>query len=309
MTSSLPLPVPYLVVPGQVIAVANHGDAAKDSFLRGHGTFLETTDTETRLIASVTGVVQRVNQLISVHSACDLTLYQGQVGDLVVGRITSVSIKQWKVELLGSYGRQASLPLSGVHLPGGVQRMRTAEDSRDMRLYLQPGDLVSAEVHKVQLDGTLLLHTRSTRYGKLENGCLVVVPPKLVPRRKNHYTTVLDQFTVLWGCNGMIWMQRKMTTNTELESGSGGPELAELQEKRRQEHADTPMSVQERQNLARLRNAVECLRMVHCLIASESVEQVYLTSLERKVSLAKMLWPDNVIRLTAKSRRGDSTSS
>lgn len=36
-----------------------------------------------------------------------------------------------------------------------------------MREYLQEGDLISAEVQNVQNDGTLSLHTRSLRYGKV----------------------------------------------------------------------------------------------------------------------------------------------
>ena len=36
-----------------------------------------------------------------------------------------------------------------------------------MRQYLQEGDLISAEVQSVFTDGTLSLHTRSLRYGKV----------------------------------------------------------------------------------------------------------------------------------------------
>lgn len=36
-----------------------------------------------------------------------------------------------------------------------------------MRKYLQEGDLVSAEVQSVFSDGSLSLHTRSLKYGKV----------------------------------------------------------------------------------------------------------------------------------------------
>lgn len=36
-----------------------------------------------------------------------------------------------------------------------------------MRQYLQEGDLISAEVQSVYSDGSLSLHTRSFRYGKV----------------------------------------------------------------------------------------------------------------------------------------------
>jgi exosome complex component RRP4 len=110
------------------------------------------------------------------------SIYQGHVGDLVVGLVTSVGTTRWTVSSLVAQQKDASLPLSGVHLPGGAQRLRTAQDQRDMRLFLQEGDLISVEVHKVQQsDGTLVLHTRSFRYTKLENGSLIRVRPALIP--------------------------------------------------------------------------------------------------------------------------------
>jgi exosome complex component RRP4 len=290
----------YLVVPGQVIAVTT-GESSEDNFLRGHGTYLEQNGSEQRLVASVCGVVQRVNKLISVEST-SLTLYEAQVGDLVVGRILQVGPTRWKVQLLAS-GRAAVLPLTGVHLPGGAQRVRTAQDARDMRNYLAEGDLLSAEVHKVQADGTIMLHTRSFRYGKLENGSLVTVPAALVPRRKNHYTNMLNNtFEVLWGCNGMIWMQRKMPDQMDTAEDTAGPDLAELQEQRRTDHANMPYAAEERRNLARLRNAVECLRLTYALATSESAEEVYRNSLTTHLTPSQMLLPDNVIRLTAFTR-------
>ena len=36
-----------------------------------------------------------------------------------------------------------------------------------MRDYLAEGDLISAEVQSVHADGTLALHTRSLKYGKV----------------------------------------------------------------------------------------------------------------------------------------------
>lgn len=92
-----------------------------------------------------------------------------------------------------------------------------------MREFFKEGDLISAEVQVIQEDGTLSLHTRSLRYGKvctlvyveqnsylssvteeirdtliawplllrqLGPGCFVVVPPVLVKRSKNHFHTL-----------------------------------------------------------------------------------------------------------------------
>lgn len=287
-----------VVIPGQVIASSSiEGGDGKDenSFLRGHGTYVERFETEERLVASVCGTVQRMNKLITVVPFCE-SIYQGHVGDLVVGRVTSVGTSMWTISLVAQQ-RDARLPLSGVHLPGGAQRVRTAQDQRDMRLFLQEGDLICAEVHKVQpSDGTLSLHTRSFRYSKLENGTLIQVPPSLIPRRKNHYMTMINStLDVLWGTNGNIWIQRKLKET----GGDEANNLADLQEQLRQEHANTPVLPDERQSIARLRNAIECLRLVHSIVTPELAEEIYNRSLTTySLSPAQMLLPANVIALT-----------
>lgn len=50
-----------------------------------------------------------------------------------------------------------------------TQRRRSAEDAHTMRKYLQEGDLISAEVQDIFQDGSLSLHTRSLKYGKVLN--------------------------------------------------------------------------------------------------------------------------------------------
>jgi hypothetical protein len=100
-----------------------------------------------RLIASVAGTVERVNKLISVIPLSP-SIYVGQVGDLVIGRIVGVGGSRWKVSLTcsspssaGANGsmKEGQLPLSGVNLPGGVQRIRTSEDALAMRSLYKGG--------------------------------------------------------------------------------------------------------------------------------------------------------------------------
>lgn len=326
MTSTL-----HLVVPGQVIA-STASSADEESFLRGHGTYLErienpqTSQQEQRLVASVVGMVHRVNKLITVIPSAS-SLYWGQVGDLVVGRIVAVGPTRWRVQLVGN-GRDAQLPLTGIHLPGGVQRIRTAQDQRDMRHFFVEGDLVSAEVHKVQQDGSLVLHTRSTRYGKLENGVLVQVPPALIQRRKNHYLTDFGGATVdnsgtsndgtsntdsgtmdvVWGANGSIWIQRRLnraivtTTETSASATDSALNSNDMHEQLRQEHADSPYMKEDRMTLARLRNSIECLRLIHAMVTPEAVLEVYHQSMAINVRPAAMLNPTTVLQLTASTR-------
>ena len=324
----------HLVVPGQVVASSSSSsgggggdaDAAEDSFLKGHGTYVEQVGHEQRLVASVVGMVHRVNKLITVIPVSS-THYHGQVGDLIVGQVTSVMTNRWNVAISSSSsgGREAHLPLTGIVLPGGVQRVRTAQDQRDMRHHLQEGDWICAEVHKISAGGSsggggsssgdggaagagsgpLLLHTRSTKYGKLECGTVVKVPPALIARRKNHaWTDYLGIVDVVWGINGHVWIQRKLSS---LE-GYRRPQVEDERdedrhEQLRKEHAATPLLKDERIAIARVRNAMECLCMVHAMVTPEAVEQVYLDSLKNHMRPADMLLPNHVIALTASTRK------
>ncbi|CAH3164294.1 unnamed protein product, partial [Porites evermanni] len=65
----------HIVSPGDVIT-------EDTGYMRGHGTYVDGD----KLIASVAGVVERVNKLICVRPF--KTRYNGEVGDVVVGRIT-----------------------------------------------------------------------------------------------------------------------------------------------------------------------------------------------------------------------------
>ena len=70
---------------------------------------------EDALTASVAGVVERVNKLISVRPLKNR--YNGEVGDVIVGRITEVQQKRWKVDTNSRL--DSVLLLSSVNLPGG----------------------------------------------------------------------------------------------------------------------------------------------------------------------------------------------
>ncbi|KAJ3197513.1 Exosome complex component RRP4, partial [Dinochytrium kinnereticum] len=119
----------HLVVPGETIT----SDLA---FMRGHGTYNE----DDSLVASVLGVVDQVNKLISVRPL--RARFNGEIGDVVVGRILEVGQKRWKVDIAGK--QDAVLPLAAVDLPGGEL----------------------AEIQAFFHDGAVSLHTRSLKYGK-----------------------------------------------------------------------------------------------------------------------------------------------
>jgi len=115
-------------------------------------------------VASVAGVVERVNKLISVRPL--QARYTGEIGDVVVCRVMEVAQRRWKVDT--NARQDAVLMLSSINLPGGIQRRKSEEDELNMRKFYEEGDLLSAKVESFFQDGAMSLHTRSMKYGKVE---------------------------------------------------------------------------------------------------------------------------------------------
>ncbi|VVC90936.1 unnamed protein product [Leptidea sinapis] len=182
---------PRFYTPGEVIC-------GLQDFMRGHGTYVE----DDCIKSSVAGVMQKVNKLICVRPL--KSRYVGEIGDVVVSRVLEVQQKRWKVDTNSRL--DSILQLSSVNLPGGELRRRSAEDEQMMRQLLQEGDLISAEVQSIFSDGSLSLHTRSLKYGKLSQGILVKVFPSLIRRRKNHFHNLPCGVSLILGNNGYIWI-------------------------------------------------------------------------------------------------------
>lgn len=98
-------------------------------FYRGHGTYSE----DNKIYSSVAGTILRVNKLLSVKPLRGR--YPPVIGDHVVGRITEVGNKRWKVDIGGS--QEAVLMLGSVNLPGGVLRRKSDSDELQMRKLLK----------------------------------------------------------------------------------------------------------------------------------------------------------------------------
>ena len=175
------------------------------------------------------GTVQRVNKLLSVkplksrypsQSSVSSTFftpsfssivsnvysYEPQIGDLVIGRITEVGPKRWKVDI--SSKQDAILHLASINLPGGILRRRTTDDELQMRTFFTEGDLLVAEVQQLFQDGAASLHTRSLKYGKLRNGVFVSIPPMLVVRSKSHMYSLGQGVHCILGTNGYVWVSK-----------------------------------------------------------------------------------------------------
>lgn len=195
-------------------SIVTPGELVTDDpvWMKGHGTYFLNDNT----YSSVAGNVSRVNRLLSVIPLRGK--YQPETGDHVVGRITEVGNKRWKVDIGAK--QDAVLMLGSVNLPGGVLRRKSESDELQMRNFLKEGDLLNAEVQSVFSNGSASLHTRSLKYGKLRNGIFLSIPSSLVIKSKNHSHNLSGDVSVILGVNGYLWLSKTSSTNLAKANGN-----------------------------------------------------------------------------------------
>ncbi|KAK4881116.1 hypothetical protein RN001_004435 [Aquatica leii] len=260
--------VPKIFTPGEIIS-------EQKEFMRGHGTYEE----DVYLKASVAGVKEQVNKLVSIRPL--KSRYNGEIGDVVVGRITEVQQKRWRVDTNSRL--DSILLLSSVNLPGGELRRRCAEDEHMMRQYLQEGDLISAEVQNVFSDGSLSLHTRSFKYGKLSQGVMIKVFPSLIKRSKTHFHNLPVGASIILGNNGFIWISSTVS-NEEDNVGGFVQNLEEV----------VPRT--DRETIGRLRNCILALAQSKIMLYDTSILYAYEESL--KYNVADLLIPEAMVDIS-----------
>jgi len=271
--------------PGQPIT-------SESGHLRGHGTY----EKEEELIASVSGLVERVGKLISVKAL--KSRYNGEVGDVVVGRIVEVAQKLWRVNVHSK--QEAILMLSAIHLPGGALRRRTTSDELQMRDYFSENDVISAEVQQIKQDGTLALHTRSAKYGKLSNGILIQVPSVLIKRVKNHFYS-FNQFNVdvILGLNGNIWISESSNQlnnkNDLIEEEMEEIKIEKINEERN-------INSKSRERISRTYNSILALSTCFLPIYPDTIAETYESSIELKIETKDIIKPDIIDQVTQKSK-------
>ncbi|KAJ2685962.1 Exosome complex component rrp4 [Coemansia sp. RSA 1285] len=246
-----------IVTPGTLIT-------SDPAYMRGHGTFVENT----AIYSSVAGAVERINKLVSVRPLKQR--YGGEIGDIIVGRITEVAAKRWRVDV--NSRQDGVLLLSSINLPGGIQRRKSESDELQMRSFFAEGDLVFAEVQSYFADGALSLHTRSIQYGKLRNGTLVTVFPQLVPRSRNHFHSLPCGVDVVLGVNGYIWVSKHVPAST-------------IEENSEMIYSDKNefISDDERETIARIANCIQLLNRLYVKITDTSIIFAYEASLGHAV--------------------------
>lgn len=226
-----------------------------EGYMTGHGTFPDGEEIK----ASVAGVSEKVNQLVSVRAMN--SRYVGEIGEVVVGRIISLQSQKWVVDTNSIL--ESSLQLTSVNLPGGEQRRRGVQDEEMMREFLKEGDLISAEIHQISTDGALTLHTRSLKYGKLGQGVLLTVPPSLIRRSKSHFCNLACGAQVILGCNGYVWI-------STIDHSKCGGFIQNLDV--------VPLS--NRETITRLNNVIKALAESKMMLFDTSIQYAYEESLK-----------------------------
>ncbi|KAL8054935.1 hypothetical protein ABFX02_04G024600 [Erythranthe guttata] len=243
----------------------------EDAILKGHG----TTELDGRLVATLCGVVERVNKLVYVRSL--RARYKPEIGDIIIGRVIEVAPKRWRLEI--NFSQDAVLMLSSMNLPDGIQRRRTAVDELNMRSIFEENDVICAEVRGFQHDGCLHLQARSQKYGKLKRGQLLTIPPYLVKKRKQHFHH-LDQYGIdlILGCNGFVWVGEHVEVRDEMVE-----DLPNKSEQENEEVEETYTPLDTRENICRAANAVRVMSTLGFMITVEVVTEI--VSLSRSLNL------------------------
>lgn len=252
-----------LLTPGELIT-------DDPMWMRGHGTY---GGPHHKTYSSVAGSIERVNKLLTVHATHGR--YISVIGDHIVGRVTEVNNKRWKVDI-GST-QDAVLQLGSVNLPGGILRRKSDDDELQMREFLKEGDLLNAEIQSLYFDGGAALHTRSLRYGKLRNGVLVQVPSSLVLRQSTQSHAMDGGVEIIFGVNGAIWIRKASSAHsagsnfTRLEQDSDAYQIY------KDTNDEVPLAT--RQTISRYSNCIQMLVDAEMQIFGSRVKELYEASL------------------------------
>ncbi|OVA20105.1 Exosome complex RNA-binding protein 1/RRP40/RRP4 [Macleaya cordata] len=260
----------------------------EEGVLKGHG----TSEIEGEVVATLCGVVERVNKLVYVRTL--RARYKPETGDIIVGRVIEVAPKRWRLEI--NFSQDAVLMLSSMNLPDGIQRRRTAVDELNMRCIFEENDVVCAEVRGFQHDGSLHLQARSQKYGKLERGQLLTVPPYLVRRRKQHFHH-LEEYGIdlILGCNGFIWIGEHVEVRGDMiedqenkiesqQNSKSGKRSMSLEE---QERTYTPL--EKRQKICRIANAIRVLTSLGINLTVDVIMEIVDMSTSLNLDIHEML--------------------
>ncbi|KAI4840684.1 exosome complex component RRP4 [Plasmodium brasilianum] len=245
-----------LVLPGE--AVLSKED--KGRFLKGSGLYEENEN----FYACILGTVNYINKLVYVEPLRGK--YTGAVGDLLVGKIKDINNDKWVVEI-GSYCR-ALLSISQTNISLFSQRIRLYNDVINMINIYKPNDIIACEVQRILNDGCIILHTRSSIYGKLTNGVLITVPQTLIQNQKKHIFVFSCNVQIILGMNGYIWISSPLKKSKDTNPNSIDEDI----EGNKFEEVDDNT----RKNISIISNIIKLLAKYHININYDIITKIYM---------------------------------
>ncbi|CAH2063112.1 unnamed protein product [Thlaspi arvense] len=250
----------------------------EDAFLKGHG----TSEVGGELLATVCGVVDRVDKLVYVRTL--RARYKPEVHDIVVSRVIEVAQSHWRVEL--NFSQDGVLKLSSMNISDAVQKRRTSVDELNMRNIFVEDDVVCAEVGSFQRDGSLQLQARSHKYGKLDKGQLLKVDPYLVKRSNNHFHYIESLgIDLILGRNGFIWVGEHVQVRDPMAVDDEMISSYTYNTRKGQSH--TPFET--RQSILRIGNAIRVLSNLGFTVTLEVIMETVNLSNTKNIDIHDML--------------------
>lgn len=291
-----------VTLPGELIT-------SDPQFMRGHGTYTAHSQSSSSVIsASLLGSVSRVNKLLSVTPI--KSRYIPEIGDLVVGVITELQAKKWRVDINSKI--DATLQLASINLPGGIQRRKTGSDELQMRSFFQEGDLIVAEVQSIYHDGSVSLHTRSLKYGKLRDGQFLKLHKSRtggVLRTKTSTIQIGDVDLIL-GVNGYAFISMRSSSSLSSTSmtseGNVHNNLSEAASLKIYSNLNSHISHSSRDQISRVRNVIEVLTREGIKIDVGLVKRAVNISMEYETGLVLELENGRSIASQVMFSYGDS---
>ena len=149
----------------------------------------------------------------------------------------------------------------------------------------------------VRAGSSVALHTRSLKYGKLQNGQLVTVPPALVKRLKQHFVALSCGVEIIIGTNGLLWITRAGGSGAHTTEHTGAAPEADALQRQRQRHAQTPIEPDVRERIARVHNSVVALVSLFAAVHPASIMAIYDQSVQMGLDAKALLDTEVVQRM------------
>ena len=191
MDSQLEVKDKDIVVPGMIVAKGM-------DFLPNSGTYRSGTVVRASKlgIISIDGRVLRVIPLSGRYSP--------RKGDVIIGKITDITMGGWQVNTNSAYGAMISLQdASSDYIRRGS----------DLTQYFQIGDAVVTKIYNVTSQKLIDLTMKGSGLQKLQGGRLLHVSPSKVSRiigKQGSMVTLIKQSTgckIIIGQNGVVWIK------------------------------------------------------------------------------------------------------